>query len=234
MKLAVMQPYLFPYIGYFQLLNAADKFIVYDDVSFINRGWINRNHILIDGRAGMFSVPLSKASQNGLIKDTAIDRASFPRWEGKFLRTLEQNYRQAPYFEPVMEVISRSLRDHDGFISRMAVKGIQSVLDYLNIERNLALSSATYANQHLRGAERIIDICRIELADTYINPIGGLKIYERDHFAGHSISLYFLKPGRITYRQHRDPFVPDLSIIDVLMFNGIGDVHRLLDQYELI
>ncbi|MDR6194877.1 WbqC family protein [Siphonobacter sp. SORGH_AS_0500] len=99
MTLAIMQPYLFPYIGYFQLLNAVDKFVIYDDVAFINRGWINRNSILNNGKAQLFTVPLKEASQNKLIHEISIDTDQ--KWRDKLLKTIQQNYKKAPHFAAV-------------------------------------------------------------------------------------------------------------------------------------
>lgn len=105
MKLAIMQPYFFPYIGYFQLIHAVDKFIILDDVNYINRGWINRNKIIINGEAKWFTLSLDKASQNKLIKE--INISSKDVFHEKLLKTLKIFYGKAPYFNQVYDLLNK-------------------------------------------------------------------------------------------------------------------------------
>lgn len=102
-----MQPYLFPYLGYFQLIQAVDKFILLDDVNFIKRGWVNRNRILVNGKDHLFSLPLQRASQFKKINDLKL--ADYPGWRNRFFKTLTHAYRQASQYEPVMKMLHQAL-----------------------------------------------------------------------------------------------------------------------------
>lgn len=232
MKLAIMQPYIFPYIGYFQLIDAVDKFVVYDDVNFINKGWINRNNLLIAGKPFLFTIPLKDASQNRLIRD--IELVKEEGWKDKFLRTVEQSYKKAPRFKEVFALINDVLFSGAEHIGALASSSLRAVIGYLGISTQFAPTSDVYNNSHLKAQERILDICMQEKADHYINPVGGMEIYSRDLFQGHGIKLNFLRSQAGPYRQFNGEFTPNLSMIDVLMFNGKDEIGPMLQSYELI
>ena len=232
MKLAIMQPYLFPYIGYFQLLNAVDRFVLFDDVAYINRGWINRNRILVNGQAHLFTVPLHNASQNVLIKD--LELAVDDKWRAKFLRTLDLAYRRAPHYAPTMEIVTAVVNLRTSHLRDWLLVSLQRIHAYLEIPTRLIESSESCANRQLRGQERILDICRQEHADHYLNPIGGTDLYDHAAFAANGVRLSFVKAKPGSYPQFGAPFVPWLSIIDVLMFNPPQAIKvGFLREYEL-
>lgn len=232
MTLAIMQPYIFPYIGYFQLIHAVDKFVIYDDVNFINRGWINRNRILMNGKDFLFTIPLKDASQNKLINEIEVNWDE--NWKGKFLKTLEQAYKKAPHYQEVVELIERSLTPDKEIISKVIVNNLRLINDYLDISTEIVNSSAIYQNTHLKAQERILDICKQEQANHYINPIGGTELYNYQYFEESVIKLNFIKTDRIEYPQFKNEFVPFLSIIDILMFNSKENIKSFLNQYELV
>jgi len=236
MKTAIMQPYLFPYIGYFQLINAVDKFVIYDDVNFIKQGWINRNNILVQGKPFMFTVPLKKASSFSKINEIFVDENKFGKWKSKFFQTLEQSYKKAPFFVPVFEVLHQvfSLQETECSISKLNANSLMKVCEYLNLERKIVLTSALYNNNYLSGKERVMDICKIEKTTHYINPIGGQELYEKELFQTNGLKLSFIKSLNIEYQQHKGGFVPWLSMIDVMMFNSPSEISNLLNKYELI
>ena len=231
MRLAIMQPYIFPYIGYYQLIHAADKFVIYDDVNFINRGWINRNNLLVNGKAWLFSVPLKEASQNRLIGDIEIADAE---WGRKFLKTIEQAYKKSPFYSNVLELISSVVLKPTATISELTRNSLTAVSEYIGLSASFVNSSSIYDNQALKAQERILDICIKEKADHYINPIGGREIYSKELFDNSGIRLNFIKTGNVRYEQFKNEFVPNLSIIDVLMFNDKKDIRQMLDLYELV
>jgi hypothetical protein len=232
MKVAVMQPYFFPYLGYFQLIAAVDKFVLYDDVNFINRGWINRNNILIAGKPSLISVPLSGASQNKRIND--IYPVADSKWVKTLLKTIEHNYRQAPFFQEAFSILESTLNDTQTDIAKINLCAIQKVCEYLSIQTQLIPSSCIYDNIALKGQERILDICLKENATDYINPIGGTELYDSQFFKKDSISIHFLRPLPVAYKQFNQEFVPWLSILDVLMFNSKESTCLLLKKFELI
>jgi len=233
MKIAVMQPYLFPYVGYFQLITAVDKFIILDDVNFINKGWINRNRLLINGEPSFFTVPLQKASQNKLIRDIQI--APDIKWRDTLLKTFQFNYSKAPYYNEVYpglrELFSRDVNN----IVELNYLSIQHTCCYLDIKTEIIPDPGRYENWHLNGQHRILDICIQQNADQYINPIGGMELYSRDLFEQACIKLVFLKSCAEPYTQFRHPFVPNLSILDMMMFCKPDEIkNNLLSKYKLI
>jgi hypothetical protein len=229
--LAVMQPYFFPYIGYFQLLNLADTFVFYDDVTYIKQGWISRNRLLVEGHPHLFSVPLRNASSNVLIADLLV-APEVGRWLSKFERLLTLNYRKAPFFDAVMEIVLAScLSGSDRFMDWLVASHCL-IVQYLSIETRLILSSSSYGNRHLNREERLIDICKRESCDTYVNPAGGRALYAASNFAKEGIKLCFLEPKNVTYSQFSGAPVSGLSIIDVLMFNSASETRSLLESYR--
>lgn len=234
MKLVIMQPYFFPYIGYFQLLAAADRFVVYDDVNYIQRGWINRNQLLINGQPWLFTVPLDKPSQNRLIKDLRIQPAA--EWQPKFLRTIRQNYKHALYFEVTFHLLEQIFFPSSETIADLVRKSLQMLVQYLELPVQIVSSSTMYGNAALRGQARILDICKREEATCYINSIGGRSLYNNEIFKDAGIDLQFLQPELRPYRQlvKGHEFVAGLSIIDVLMNNSPEEIRNLLQCYTLL
>lgn len=232
MKVAVMQPYFLPYIGYFQLMATADVFVLLDDVSFINRGWVNRNRLLLNGQPWLFTLPLAGASQNRRICDLAL--AEPPRWRERLLATVDQAYRRAPQHAPVRALLERVLHAARPDLAGLLLESLREVATLLSIDTLIRPSSRAYGNDSLKGQERILDICRREGATTYLNAPGGSALYDPAAFEASGIALRFVQPLPTSYSQHGDaPHVPWLSILDVLMFNEPATVRRMLGQVTL-
>lgn len=232
MKLAIMQPYFLPYIGYFQLIAAVDKFVVFDDVNYINRGWINRNRLLLNGAPHIFTVPLRGASQNKLICEIDLDDGQ--GWREKLLRTIRQTYGKAPHYDQVSALLKSLINYPSIRLDEFLLNSLSKIVSYLSLDVEIVSSSRIYENAHLKGQERILDICRQEQADTYINPIGGVNLYDRTSFSKQRVQLYFLSSRQISYSQSKDEHVPWLSIMDALMFNEPAAVRQLLTERDLI
>jgi hypothetical protein len=229
-----MQPYLFPYLGYFQLMYAVDRFVVYDDVAFIKQGWINRNRILINGQPGYFNVPVKHASSFTSIRDTFIDdHPQSGRWAAKILKTLENAYRRAPEFARVFPHLEAVFLSGTDRIADLAVASLKTVAQLLDIRTDWVDSSTRYGNAHLKGEDRVLAICKAEDATEYINAAGGRELYSRARFEAAGVRLRFIQPASIEYTQFGPPFVPSLSIIDVLMFNPRERVRGFLETYDL-
>lgn len=230
MRLSMNQPYLFPYIGYFQLINAADKFVFYDDVNFIKNGWINRNLILINGNEQYFIIPLIKASQNKLINEI-----EFVDIRPKLLKTIYNAYRKAPHFREVWPLIEDVFDLPTSLISELAIKSVTEVSNYLEIPVNFEKASVHYPETRIyRKAERIFKICEKNNARVYINAIGGINLYSKEQFKERGIDLYFIKSEKLDYN-HFDYLANScLSIIDVLMFNDKAKIIQFLTNYQLI
>jgi hypothetical protein len=230
-KLAVMQPYFLPYLGYFQLMAAVDKFVIYDDVAFIKRGWINRNRILVRDREHLLSLPLRRASQNRLINEISLD--SDLRWRKKLLDTIRHAYRRAPQFTDVFPLVRGILECAEENLAQYLHHSLCTVKDYLAIQCRLIPTSAIYDNRGLKGEARILDICGREKATEYFNPSGGTELYDRETFRACGVALHFLEAGTPEYPQFGDVYRPRLSIIDVLMFNPLEKVKLWLVEAKI-
>jgi hypothetical protein len=232
--LGVMQPYLFPYIGYFQLLAAVDRFVIYDDVTFIKQGWINRNRMLINGEAAFFTVPLAHKSSAVEIRETEIsDAPEHRRWAEKMLKSFDNAYRRAPEFARTYPLLERVFTRTTTRISEMAVDSIHAVAEFLEIPTLMVETSSVYGNAHLHGEDRVIAICKAEGATRYINASGGRELYAHGRFAAEGIELCFITSQPIEYPQFGNTFVPWLSIVDVLMFNPVSRVRECLRACEV-
>ncbi|MDQ0155376.1 WbqC family protein [Robertmurraya andreesenii] len=233
MKVAIMQPYLFPYIGYFQLIKAVDLFVVHDDVQFIKGGWINRNRILVNGSPFLFTFSLKKASSSLNINQRYFSDA-FVEEKKRLLRILKASYGKAPYYFEVTKLVEEILEiNPEDDISKLITRSLTKVCEYLNISTPIVMSSKIEKKNHLKGEERVIEINKRLKASHYINPIGGLELYNEESFLRHGVRLSFIKSKPIVYPQGKE-FVPWLSIIDVLMFNSKENFNELLGSYDLI
>jgi len=228
MKIAIMQPYFLPYISYWQLIHCVDKYIILDDVNYINKGWINRNYILIDGEKHLFTIPLLKASQNKLINEIEIEHT-----KEKLIKKIERAYKKAPYFTEVFGMVAQFLEFNDLNIARFVSNSIKGISDYLGITTELILSSELEKNRTLRGKDRILNICEIFNTNEYINAIGGIELYGKNDFKTNGVDLRFLHTKPMTYEQFGNPFIPNLSILDVLMFNSVEEIKTMLENYIL-
>ena len=233
MKLAIMQPYFLPYIGYWQLINAVDKFVIYDNIQYTKSGWIRRNRILLNGKDFMISLPVKKDSDFLDIKDRYLSD-NFLNEKNKIKNQITAAYRKAPYFKLVMPIIERILDNEEKNLFLYLYNSILLVKEYLNINTELIISSSINMNHTLKSQDRVLEICKQLKADHYINPIGGTKLYDKEEFKKHGIKLSFLKTDDIIYKQFDNEFIPNLSIIDVMMFNSRETINEFLNKYSLI
>lgn len=229
MTLAIMQPYLFPYIGYWQLINAVDTFIIYDDVNFIKQGYINRNSIFSNGKAQLFTLELIGASSNKLINEIEIGNNI-----NKILKTITQSYIKAPFFEDVITLIEEILTNKEKNLGRFIGFSLEKISEYLEINTKFIYSSNIEKDNTLKAQDKVIDICKNLNAKKYINAIGGQELYSKEIFKQNRIELNFLKTELVEYKQFKNDFVPYLSIIDILMFNSKDEIKKMLNRFELI
>ena len=215
MRLGIMQPYFFPYLGYWQLLANVDKYVVYDDVTYIKGGWINRNNFLINGQKNLLTMQLEKASSYTLIKDIAI-KDDFV----KFLKTIEMGYKKAPFFEDIFRLLKDICQCPDKKLGQFLFNSHIKICEYLGIDTELILSSSFEKHTELKGKDKVISICKQLGADEYINAIGGQELYDKKEFAENGIRLNFIQANLREYRQLKNEFVAGLSIIDIMMFNS--------------
>lgn len=232
MKLGIMQPYFVPYIGYWQLINAVDKYVIYDDVNFIKGGWINRNRILMDGNPMYFNVPMFGASPYKLIKEVRVNNDS--KIINKNLRIIEAAYKKAPYYDKVYPLIEKILKCNKDNIAEYVADSFYVICDYLDITTEFVVSSSLNKDCSLKAQDKVLAICKILGATEYYNAIGGQSLYSFTDFANCGIRLKFLKTNNIEYRQFKNEFQSNLSILDVMMFNPPKKVNDYLNAYILI
>jgi hypothetical protein len=225
-KLAIMQPYFFPYIGYYQLIAAVDKFVVYDDVNFIKNGWINRNRLILAGATHYVTVPLAGASP--FLKINQINVQGGDGWRRKLVESLRHSYSKAPYFAEVSTLVHEVLFSGEEKIGEIAKASLAAVCNYVGLERKFVGSSAIYGNESLSGSMRVLDICTRECATEYYNLPGGRELYSAQEFAEQNVALHFIQPKLEPYLQFTEQFQPGLSIVDVLMFNDRERVREMI------
>ena len=230
--IAVMQPYFFPYIGYWQLIQSVDRFIIYDDVNYIKGGWINRNRLMINGNPTYITALLQQASSYKRICD--IDVQPTLVWRDKLVRMVEMTYKKSTYFAEVFPLVEKLIRyDAENLADYLAYQ-LQALARFMGINTEFIISSRCYENEYLSGQARILNICEREAANTYINPQGGQTLYDAEIFRNTGVELYFTVMRPLLYKQKSKEFVPYLSIIDVLMENSLVDMQRHLNSYELL
>jgi NADPH-dependent 7-cyano-7-deazaguanine reductase QueF len=229
MKVAIMQPYFMPYIGYFQLIYAVDVFVIYNNIEYTKKGWINRNRILVNGQAEYISLPLKKDSDYLNIKDRYLsDDWHIER--KKLLNRITESYRKAPYFSNVFPIIEEIINYDGKNLFQFIFNSLKIVTQYLEITTPFIISSSIQINHQLQSQKKVMELCKAKNATTYINPIGGVELYSREEFKENGIDLQFLKANNIQYLQLDNEFVPFLSIIDVMMFNTKKEIGELLKE----
>jgi hypothetical protein len=231
-KLAIMQPYFLPYIGYFQLMRAVDVFVVYDDVQFMKGGWIERNRMLVNGAPHWFGLTLEKASHKLAINQRFF-AADIEGQKKALLYKVHCAYAKAPHYAETMALLEEILANDERNVAAMLARQLRILCRHLGIETELRLASEMVKNDDLGGEARVIDMAQRLGADHYVNAAGGQALYSRENFAHHGIRLSFLQSRPVVYRQYAHDFVPWLSILDVLMFNSVEQTRELLLACDL-
>jgi hypothetical protein len=233
MKLAIMQPYFFPYIGYFQLINSVDKFIIYDNIQYTKKGWINRNRILVNKKDQLITLPVRKDSDYLNIVERELSE-SWGKDKNKMLNVIKSSYNKAPYFQETFELISKYLNDSEVNLFKFIYNGIILINDYLEIKTPIVISSTINIDHTLKSQDKVLSLCKKQNSNIYINSIGGIELYNKETFKKNNIELNFIKSNPIQYTQFNNEFVPWLSIIDVMMFNSREQIKEYLNNYTLI
>ncbi|MFO1173656.1 MAG: WbqC family protein [Paracoccaceae bacterium] len=232
MHIAIMQPYFLPYLGYFQLIATVDRFVIYDNVEYTKKGWINRNRILRNGEPVLFTLPLGKGSDYLDVRDRTIASSFDPT---KLLGQFAGAYRNAPHFDAIMPYLSEILQYSDRNLFAFVRHSLEVTCRYLGIATPLLVSSEIEKSSHLHGSDRVISICEQLGADRYTNPIGGLLLYRPSDFAARGITLRFLRSRPDPYLQGGATFQPYLSIVDVMMFNSRDQISMMLTNgYDIV
>lgn len=226
-----MQPYFFPYIGYYQLIAAVDEFVIYDNIKYTKKGWINRNRILVDGRDEVISIPLRKGSDSLLVVEREL-AADFNR--GKLLNQIRGAYSRAPCFPEVYPLLERVVRYEALNLFDYIYQSLQEICNYIGIGGKFVVSSDVAIDHSLRSQDKVIALCKKRGFDVYVNPSGGRELYSRDAFASEGIDLKFIRNVIRSYPQGGGEFVANLSIIDALMWVDRASLATALGAYELV
>lgn len=233
MKLGIMQPYFLPYIGYWQLLNAVDKYIIYDNIEFTKSSWIRRNRILLNGKDKMFSIPIKKDSdflnidKRELTEDSIKERV-------KILNQIKVAYKKAPEFEKVFPLLQKIFLCEEKNLFKFIFNSVKIIKNYLDIKTEIIISSKVNIDHSLKNKDKVIAFCKELEATEYYNAIGGQELYSFKEFKDNGIELKFLKTEEILYEQFNNEFIPNLSILDVMMFNSKEKIKVFLNNYSLI
>ena len=227
-----MQPYFFPYIGYFQLMNAVDEFVIYDNIQFAKKGWVNRNRILVNGKDEYITVPLKKDSDYLNIVDRQL-AASWDSDKKKILSRIKESYRKAPFFNEIFQFIEELFSFEAKNLFDFLFYALEGTKSKLGIATPLIVSSNIPINHTLKAQDKVLEIVNARNGNIYINPIGGTELYDKNTCQTKGIDLQFLKANEISYLQFKNVFVPFLSIIDIMMFNSKEKIDLLLLDYTL-
>lgn len=226
-----MQPYFLPYLGYWQLLAAVDRFVVYDNIEYTKKGWINRNRFLRHGADAPFTLPLKKGSDFLDIRERSLADDFNP---ATLLNPFREAYRRAPYFEAVFPVVERIVTAAPKNLFDYLLHSLMATAAYLEIKTPIIVSSTVPIDHSLKSGDKVLAMCGALGADRYLNTIGGQALYAADTFASAGVELKFIQTRPVTYPQFGQPFVPGLSILDVMMFNSPDAVRRMLGEYDLL
>jgi hypothetical protein len=232
MRLAIMQPYFFPYIGYFQLIAAVDLFIVYDNIKYTKKGWINRNRMLQNGKDVMFSLPLKSDSDYLDVnkRELAVDFNC-----DKLLNQIKSAYRRAPYFAQTFPLVEQIVQYDDANLFFFLHHSIVRTCEQLGITTEIKVSSDIAIDHALKNQDKVLALCEAVGASTYVNAIGGMELYSKNTFREKGIDLKFIRSKPFEYPQFGEAFVPWLSIIDVMMFNPLNTIQTCIStNYDLI
>lgn len=228
-----MQPYFLPYLGYWQLMGCVDKFVIYDDIQFTKKGWIHRNRYMNNGSDQMFTLPLKKDSD---FLDVAERRLS-DSWEdekGKLKRKIEGAYKKSSNFHEAMPIFEACIDSKEVNLFKFIFGSIRTVRQFLDINAELLVSSELGDFKQLKGQERVLEICKTLGATEYVNPIGGYELYNKKVFSERGVDLKFHRIGDVYYDQGKNNYIPNLSVLDMLMFVGVEGVKGQLKNFELI
>lgn len=222
-----MQPYFFPYYGYFQLISLVDQFVIYDDIKYTKKGWINRNRILVNGQIKNISLPLKKGSDSLDIKNRTISPDFNKK---KLLNQIYGAYSSAPHFESAFQMVEKVLLNKEENLFNFLYSSLEMICNELHLDTKFVISSkiTEAMESRLKGEQRVLSTCLALGASEYINLPGGTELYCVNNFNTHKIKLSFIKPNIFEYPQSGLEFIPSLSIIDVMMFNSIETIRQQL------
>tara|TARA_R110000803_G_scaffold48532_5_gene100827 strand:+ start:6377 stop:7084 length:708 start_codon:yes stop_codon:yes gene_type:complete len=232
-RVAIMQPYFMPYIGYFQLINSVDEFVIYDNIQYTKKGFINRNRILFNGTDRGFTLPIKKDSDYLDVTEREVSGV-WLKDSDKLINLIKQSYKKAPYFDSSIALVVECVKYDNLNLFDFIYNSVKVLCKHLDIDTQIIKSSDIAINHSLKSQDKVIAICKARKATTYINAIGGQELYTKSEFKEQGIDLAFIKTNPIQYKQFNEDFEPWLSIIDLIMFNSKEDLNKHINNYNLI
>jgi WbqC-like protein family len=231
MKVAIMQPYFVPYIGYFQLINYVDLFVVYDNIEYTKKGWFARNRILQSGESEMISLPIAKGPDDAFVVNRRLADSFHQKDKIKLKNKLQENYRKAPFFKETMQVVEEIWDCPATNLFDFIYSSLCITTKHLSINTPIKISSEIDIDHNLRAEQKVLAICENLGATAYVNPIGGVELYSAETFQQKNIELKFLKANNFGYAQFSGhDYVPFLSILDIMMFNDLEQIKHYLNH----
>lgn len=235
MKVGIMQPYFLPYVGYFQLINSVDKFVIYDNIEYTKKGWINRNRIILNRKEELISLPLKKDSDFLSVCERKIAESFYSTECNKLIRRITESYKKAPFFNDTFLLFEEILSHKDQNLFNFIYNSLVKICDYLAITTEIIKSSDLVLNQAMKGEAKVLNICKVLNASTYVNAIGGMSLYQTKNFEAEGLELKFIQSKPLVYQNFSEPFVPWLSILDLMMHIPKADLQGIINNnYELI
>jgi hypothetical protein len=231
-RVGIMQPYFLPYLGYYQLIENCDVFVLYDNIEYSKRGWINRNRMLFNGAPRTFTLPLAHSSDHLDIADKQIAAEFNP---DKLFSLFRQAYRRAPHWESVNGTVVDVLRFPNRNLFDFLKNALELTTSAMGVDTPVISSSGVDIHPRLHGQDRVLATCQALGATEYVNPIGGLELYDGNAFRQQGIELRFLRSGLSPYRQFNNTFVDSLSVVDAMMFLDADELSlRLKDDFSIV
>lgn len=228
-SVAIIQPNFFPWIGYFEIIKKVDKFIILDDVHYTYKDWRNRNKINLSNKEHWINVPVIKRSTKNLIVNVKI-HDDFQA--DKFLKKITHAYNQSNHFNFAINILKTILEEQNYiYLCDLLNNSLKKICNLLNIKTEIILSSELKLENSIEKNKRLVKICKIVGADTYISGPGGLNYLNPNLFTDNSISLFIVKyKKQIDYiDNNKFKFLENLSIIDLLFHQGSNSYKFLKD-----
>lgn len=231
-----MQPYFFPYPGYFSLIKATNKWIVFDTPQYANYSWMNRNRIINcnDDNWMYFIVPLKKRPLRTSINSIVIQNEV--NWKEKIISQLGYYKKHAPYYNHVVEFLRETLTSEFVKLSDLNIHTLKATCKYIGIDFNYEI----YSEMNLQiedihaPDEWGLNICKAMGVSKFINPERGQNFIDRQKYLNEKVDIKFLEYRYPDYDQKMEEFIPGLSIIDAMMFNSPKELKVILEDYKLV
>ena len=234
MKISVMQPYFFPYLGYFSLIQDSDVFVVLDNVQYVRRGWMNRNRVIGKNQSPVyFHLSTIKAPQKTMTRQIKIDHNR--EWKKTLLDKLDYYEKSAPYFEETKAMVERLISFETDSLCDMNIHILEELCKFLGITTKFVLASDLEIDESkiIETDDWGLEITKTFGASDYINLWGGRHIYSVNKYNNSNITLKFIENELVYYNQHNEMFIKSLSIIDVLMYNDRAETMDLINKYSV-